>query len=39
MLPCFLLALIWNEGYTPFEILWAFSIFLEAVAILPQVRM
>jgi hypothetical protein len=37
ILPCFLLALIFNEGYEPFEILWAFSIYLEAVAILPQV--
>jgi hypothetical protein len=22
LLPCFLLALVWNEGYEPFEILW-----------------
>jgi len=34
--PCFLLACFVNEGYTPLEILWAFSIYLEALAILPQ---
>lgn len=34
--PSFLLALVWHEKFTPFEILWAASIFLEAVAILPQ---
>eukprot|EP00287_Rhodomonas_sp_CCMP768_P004596 CAMPEP_0196718058 /NCGR_PEP_ID=MMETSP1091-20130531/1347_1 /TAXON_ID=302021 /ORGANISM="Rhodomonas sp., Strain CCMP768" /LENGTH=166 /DNA_ID=CAMNT_0042058627 /DNA_START=340 /DNA_END=840 /DNA_ORIENTATION=+ len=39
ILPCFLLALIWNEGFEAFEILWAFSIYLEAVAILPQLFM
>jgi ER lumen protein retaining receptor len=39
--PCLLLALVWNEGsgFEMFEILWAFSIFLEAVAILPQLFM
>jgi ER lumen protein retaining receptor len=31
-----LLALIWPNSYTPFEISWAFSIWLESVAILPQ---
>ena len=31
-----LLALIWPNYYTPFEISWAFSIWLESVAILPQ---
>ena len=30
------LALVWNEEFTPTEILWAFSIFLESVAIVPQ---
>eukprot|EP00736_Rhodelphis_marinus_P005447 Rmarinus@m.19752 len=34
--PCFVVALFVNYSFTPFEILWAFSIFLESVAILPQ---
>ncbi|KAL1744846.1 ER lumen protein retaining receptor-domain-containing protein [Schizophyllum fasciatum] len=34
--PCAALALIFNYAFTPSEILWSFSIFLEAVAILPQ---
>jgi ER lumen protein retaining receptor len=33
---CALMALLWNEAYTFFEILWAFSYWLEAVAIFPQ---
>lgn len=33
---CFILALILHEKFTLQEIFWAFSIFLEAVAILPQ---
>jgi ER lumen protein retaining receptor len=45
--PCFLLALIWNENHSHdfFSlhsvrlVLWAFSQFLEAVAILPQLKM
>lgn len=37
--PCALLALIFNYKFTPIEILWAFSIYLEAVAILPQLFM
>lgn len=36
LVPCFVLALVWNEAFTIVEILWAFSIFLEAVSILPQ---
>jgi len=38
---CFLLSLIFNEGtgFDWWEIIWAFSIFLEAVAILPQLFM
>ncbi|KHJ33881.1 putative er lumen protein retaining receptor [Erysiphe necator] len=32
----FVLAIIWPYKYTPLEILWAFSIWLESVAILPQ---
>jgi len=34
--PSIVLALIFNHGFTFVEILWAFSIYLEAVAILPQ---
>jgi ER lumen protein retaining receptor len=34
--PCALLALIFNYQYTPQEVLWSFSIFLESVSILPQ---
>jgi ER lumen protein retaining receptor len=45
--PCFILALVWNENYShhffSFHsirlVLWAFSQFLEAVAILPQLKM
>jgi len=36
LLPVLLLALIVNHEFTMFEILWTFSIYLEAVAILPQ---
>lgn len=35
--PCAVLGLIINQDhYSPFEIVWAFSVYLEAVAILPQ---
>ena len=34
--PCAVLALIVNGRFSLFEILWTFSIYLEAVAILPQ---
>ena len=34
--PCAVLALLINEVFTPFEVLWTFSIYLEAVAIVPQ---
>lgn len=34
--PCFILGCLFNYKFTPTEILWSFSIFLEAVAILPQ---
>ena len=37
--PCVLLALVFNYKFTVPEILWSFSIFLEAVAILPQLFM
>ncbi|PKI85468.1 Erd2p [Malassezia vespertilionis] len=33
---CFVLSLLFNYKFTPIEIAWSFSIFLEAVAILPQ---
>lgn len=36
ILPCFILALFINEKFTFMEVIWTFSIFLEAVAILPQ---
>ncbi|CAH1440366.1 unnamed protein product [Lactuca virosa] len=36
VLACFLLALVLHEKFTFLEICWAFSIYLEAVAILPQ---
>merc|ERR1719378_675171 len=36
VLPCFVLACFLNEGYSLIEILWAFSVYLEALAILPQ---
>jgi len=37
--PCALLALIFNYKFTFTEILWSYSIFLESVAILPQLFM
>jgi len=37
--PAFVLALIFNYKFNIVEILWAFSIYLEAVAILPQLFM
>ena len=37
--PSLLLALIFNYNFTFVEILWAFSIYLESVAILPQLFM
>ncbi|XP_058005873.1 ER lumen protein-retaining receptor isoform X2 [Hevea brasiliensis] len=36
ILPCLLLALVVNEKFTFKEVMWTFSIYLEAVAILPQ---
>jgi ER lumen protein retaining receptor len=36
IVPCFILALFINEEFSVTEVLWAFSIYLEAVAILPQ---
>lgn len=37
--PCALLAFIYQYAWTPLEIAWAFSIYLEAVAIMPQLFM
>ncbi|KAG9002834.1 endoplasmic reticulum retention protein [Tulasnella sp. JGI-2019a] len=34
--PCLLLSLLFNYEFVPTEIAWAFSIYLESVAILPQ---
>jgi ER lumen protein retaining receptor len=39
IVPSALLAILWNEEFSFVEILWAFSIYLEAVAILPQIFM
>merc|ERR1712113_304423 len=39
IVPCFILALIFNVRFSPFEILWAFSIYLESVSIIPQLIM
>lgn len=36
VIPCALLALVFNEQFEVMEILWTFSIYLEAVAIIPQ---
>ncbi|WVZ06910.1 hypothetical protein V8G54_020256, partial [Vigna mungo] len=36
VLPCLLLALLINEKFTFKEVMWTFSLYLEAVAILPQ---
>lgn len=36
IVPCFVLALFINEYFSWFEVLWTFSIYLEAVAIVPQ---
>jgi len=39
IVPCAVLALIFNDYFSPIEILWTFSIYLEAVAIVPQIVM
>jgi len=39
LIPCILLALIFHYAFTVTEILWTFSIYLESVAILPQLFM
>ena len=37
--PVVVFALLFNYAYTPFELTWSFSIWLESVAILPQLFM
>lgn len=37
--PCVLLALLLNHEFTVMEVLWTLSIYLESVAILPQLFM
>lgn len=37
--PSVILSLIFNYNFTFIEVLWSFSIFLESVAILPQLFM
>ena len=37
--PCAILALVLNHEFSLMEILWTFSIYLESVAILPQLFM
>eukprot|EP01091_Cochliopodium_minus_P007658 TRINITY_DN17548_c0_g1_i1.p1 TRINITY_DN17548_c0_g1~~TRINITY_DN17548_c0_g1_i1.p1 ORF type:complete len:223 (-),score=35.27 TRINITY_DN17548_c0_g1_i1:19-687(-) len=37
--PCLILAFFLNFEFTPYEVVWAFSIYLESLAILPQLFM
>ena len=37
IIPCIILALLFNEEFTFTEISWSFSLFLESVAIVPQI--
>uniref|UniRef100_A0A1W7RAJ1 ER lumen protein-retaining receptor n=1 Tax=Hadrurus spadix TaxID=141984 RepID=A0A1W7RAJ1_9SCOR len=39
VIPSIVLALLLNHEFTPLEVLWTFSIYLESVAILPQLFM
>eukprot|EP00002_Diphylleia_rotans_P033157 TRINITY_DN7020_c0_g1_i1.p1 TRINITY_DN7020_c0_g1~~TRINITY_DN7020_c0_g1_i1.p1 ORF type:complete len:213 (+),score=33.52 TRINITY_DN7020_c0_g1_i1:63-701(+) len=39
IIPCLICAMIWNLDFTVMEVLWSFSIFLEAIAMLPQMFM
>ena len=39
LIPVAALALLFNHEFSVMEVLWAFSIYLEAVAILPQLFM
>ncbi|CAG9094053.1 hypothetical protein JYU34_012870 [Plutella xylostella] len=36
LVPCFILSLLINHEFTVLEVMWTFSIYLESVAILPQ---
>lgn len=36
LLPCFALAVLFHNEFTMIDVLWTFSLYLEAVAILPQ---
>ncbi|KAK1394554.1 ER lumen protein-retaining receptor [Heracleum sosnowskyi] len=36
LVPCFLLVLFINERFTFKEVMWTFSLYLDAIAILPQ---
>lgn len=36
IIPSFILAFFVNQYFTVFEVLWTFSVYLEAVAIIPQ---
>uniref|UniRef100_A0A5B7B993 ER lumen protein-retaining receptor n=1 Tax=Davidia involucrata TaxID=16924 RepID=A0A5B7B993_DAVIN len=39
ILPCFVLALLVHHVFSVMEVLWTFSLYLEAVAILPQLKL
>lgn len=39
LIPCVILALVFNREFTIIEIFWSFSVWLESVAILPQLFM
>ncbi len=39
LIPAFVVALLTTDNYSPIEVLWTFSIWTEAVAILPQLLM
>jgi len=39
IVPAGIFALLFHDEFTPLEVLWSFSIFLESVAILPQLFM
>ncbi|XP_058818520.1 ER lumen protein-retaining receptor erd-2.2-like [Topomyia yanbarensis] len=39
VVPCFVLALFFSDKDSPFEIMWTFSVFLESIAIIPQLEL
>eukprot|EP00474_Spongospora_subterranea_P000642 CRZ01100.1 hypothetical protein [Spongospora subterranea] len=39
IVPCGIIAVLWNEKFTAIEVLYTFSLWLEAVAIVPQLFM